>query len=112
MKTETQVITDFVSAIAAMPGTSRRRLGQRMGEVGKLIESGQYLLLTDMLGDLFSNPPATLEGQLHESVSTSAPYGYCPICAAPGVSRERRPNGNDRCKNGHTYLSANAQGKL
>jgi hypothetical protein len=30
--------------------------------------------------------------------------GYCPICG--GVIRERRPNGNDRCGNGHNYPSA------
>lgn len=39
-------------------------------------------------------------------------YGYCPICNAPGVSRERRPNGNDTCSNGHTYPSASALVKL
>jgi HK97 family phage portal protein len=32
-------------------------------------------------------------------------YGYCPRCGAPGVTRERRPDGNDRCSNGHTYPS-------
>lgn len=40
---------------------------------------------------------------------TTAPYGYCPMCAAPGEERERRPNGNDRCKNGHTYPSRGAK---
>jgi hypothetical protein len=34
------------------------------------------------------------------------PYGYCPICGAPGISRERRPGGNDNCSKGHTYPSA------
>ena len=38
-----------------------------------------------------------------------APYGYCPICAAPGEERERRRNGNDRCSNGHTYPSTEAK---
>ena len=32
-------------------------------------------------------------------------YGNCPICGADGISRERRPNGNDTCANGHTYPS-------
>lgn len=32
-------------------------------------------------------------------------YGYCPICGAPGKSRERRLNGNDICENGHAYPS-------
>ena len=33
------------------------------------------------------------------------PYGYCPLCQTPGVYRERRPNGNDRCGRGHEYPS-------
>ena len=36
------------------------------------------------------------------------PYGYCPWCGAAVASRERRPNGNDRCANGHTYPSADS----
>ena len=32
-------------------------------------------------------------------------YGHCPICGAKGVTRERRPDGDDRCANGHTYKS-------
>ena len=38
----------------------------------------------------------------------TAVYGFCPECGAEGVTRERRPNGNDRCKNGHCYPSRNA----
>lgn len=36
------------------------------------------------------------------------PHGRCPICGEPGVLRERRPDGNDRCKGGHEYPSADA----
>ena len=36
------------------------------------------------------------------------PYGLCPICGGHGINRERRPNGNDKCENGHTYLSKEA----
>lgn len=32
-------------------------------------------------------------------------YGRCPKCSGLVVSRERRPNGNDICMNGHTYPS-------
>lgn len=39
---------------------------------------------------------------------SDAPYGYCPLCGARGMSRERRPNGNDRCDMGHTYPSSEA----
>lgn len=35
-------------------------------------------------------------------------YGYCPECGMPGVERERRPDGNDRCSRGHVYPSRNA----
>ena len=36
------------------------------------------------------------------------PYGFCPHCARPGVERERRPNGNDKCDAGHCYPTAAA----
>ena len=39
---------------------------------------------------------------------TPAPYGYCPACGGLGLSRERRPNGNDRCENGHEYPSSSS----
>jgi hypothetical protein len=35
-------------------------------------------------------------------------YGLCPLCSAPGVARERRLGGNDRCSSGHTYPSSTA----
>lgn len=41
-------------------------------------------------------------------MNDQTPYGYCPICGAPGLSRERRPDGNDHCTNGCTYPSKDA----
>lgn len=38
-------------------------------------------------------------------------YGYCPQCGAPGITRERRINGNDKCGNGHIYPSIDALNK-
>jgi hypothetical protein len=35
-------------------------------------------------------------------------YGFCPLCGALGLARERRPNGNDRCAQGHVYPSHSA----
>ena len=32
-------------------------------------------------------------------------YRTCPHCGGPGITRERRPNGNDRCAKGHEYPS-------
>ena len=39
---------------------------------------------------------------------TDNPYGFCPVCRAPGVERERRLGGNDRCANGCMYPSRSA----
>jgi len=36
------------------------------------------------------------------------PYGFCPICGSPGISRERSPFGNDRCEKGHVYKSTDS----
>lgn len=33
------------------------------------------------------------------------PYGVCPHCRGKGIQRERRPNGNDTCSQGHVYPS-------
>lgn len=41
-------------------------------------------------------------------MSKETPYGLCPICGQPGISRERRPDGNDKCYNAHTYPSKSA----
>jgi len=48
---------------------------------------------------------------LHEGIMTKdnpPVYGYCPMCGKPGLTRQRRPNGNDMCGNGHTYPSSSA----
>uniref|UniRef100_A0AAU6W357 Uncharacterized protein n=1 Tax=Pseudomonas phage Cygsa01 TaxID=3138529 RepID=A0AAU6W357_9VIRU len=33
------------------------------------------------------------------------PFGLCPHCNAPGISREKCINGNDTCEKGHCYPS-------
>ena len=43
---------------------------------------------------------------------TNLPYGTCPKCGSPGVSRERRPNGNDKCERGHSYPSSTASARV
>lgn len=35
-------------------------------------------------------------------------YGKCPQCSAPVTIRENRPNGDDRCANGHVFPSDRA----
>jgi len=40
--------------------------------------------------------------------SGATPFGLCPTCNGVGVEREKRPNGNDTCFDGHTYPSADA----
>lgn len=41
-------------------------------------------------------------------VAPASRYGYCPVCGAIGIVRERRPDGNDTCARGHQYPSAQA----
>ena len=49
---------------------------------------------------------ADFKQALAQTQELVAVYGYCPECGAKGVMRERRPNGNDKCANGHTYPSS------
>ena len=49
---------------------------------------------------------ATIKEALAQTQEPVSVYGYCPECGAKGVMRERRPNGNDKCANGHTYPSS------
>lgn len=47
-------------------------------------------------------------GQGSDTPVMAGMYGYCPVCKAKGNIRERRPDGNDHCVNGHTYPSREA----
>lgn len=40
--------------------------------------------------------------------NVNAGYGWCPKCGATGTTRERRPNGDDICADGHKYPSRTA----
>jgi hypothetical protein len=42
------------------------------------------------------------------ALELSREYGYCPVCGDACAARERRPDGDDTCVNGHTYPSAAA----
>lgn len=53
-------------------------------------------------------PDFVLPGGGHVPAVPVAVYGYCPECGGAGVMRERRPNGDDKCTNGHKYPSAKA----
>ncbi len=41
----------------------------------------------------------------HQAELVRCPYGRCPHCDGDVKQRERRPNGNDTCENGHVYPS-------
>jgi hypothetical protein len=55
--------------------------------------------------DVYPTPTAQPAPEQQEPVGV---YGHCPVCGAKGVTRERRPGGDDRCANGHTYKSIHA----
>jgi len=67
----------------------------------------EVALVYDELADLVT--PVAPEAK--DDAPPETPYGFCPICGAPGVSRERRPDGNDRCANNHVYASKEAMKK-
>jgi hypothetical protein len=46
-----------------------------------------------------------IKAALEAKVEFVAVYGYCPVCGAKGTSRERHPDGNTTCVNGHKYKS-------
>lgn len=67
-----------------------------------------------VLDDAFAWTSTTRRGMFHvkhrelsmgQSNGEPHSYGWCPMCGAPGISRERRPNGNDTCKSKHVYPS-------
>lgn len=43
-----------------------------------------------------------------EHAPKGVPYGVCPTCYRPGVTRENAPNGRDTCQEGHVYASSTA----
>lgn len=46
--------------------------------------------------------PARIELANHST------FGFCPHCSSRSVSREKRPDGNDRCEKGHVYPSSSS----
>jgi hypothetical protein len=66
-----------------------------------LIIPGDELRLNSDIG------PCVVDGRFQSNkLVLEWGYGLCPICKSPSVGRERRPNGNDICTNGHTFPSS------
>ena len=65
-------------------------------------------LLVNTLKKALAEPAMSEVQRLGQEIEQEpvAVYGYCPECGAKGVIRERRPNGDDKCANGHTYPSS------
>ena len=99
--------------IAALPreksvGVSEqtKRLAAKLDEFTERERKGPTCLSESL--ELSRRIDALEQGKQSPWVGASL-YGYCPTCGAPGVSRERRPNGDDQCTNGHVYPSADAK---
>lgn len=60
------------------------------------------------LQEALAEQETVLPGGGHVPAVPVAVYGYCPECGGAGVMRERRPNGDDKCTNGHKYPSSKA----
>ena len=63
-------------------------------------------MLDGDLSELVGIAITRLKSQPIEPEPLPPAYGYCPHCRSEGISRERRPNGNDTCKKGHVYPSS------
>ena len=61
---------------------------------------------SERAAEILKNTKVSIYKALAQTQEPVAVYGYCPECGAKGVMRERRPNGNDKCANGHTYPSS------
>jgi hypothetical protein len=95
--------------LAKIPGMSILPYVDRNGNLDMGGDVGDLYLLAGMLHELGFGPVQEPEEPKAAPVATKAnPYGYCPVCGAPGVRRERRPDGNDECASGHRYASAKA----
>ena len=68
----------------------------------------EYPILWQEIGELHKRHAPSLNADAGADVEliNFSVFGYCPTCGAPGVSRERRPDGNDTCQNGHEYPSS------
>ena len=53
--------------------------------------------------DILNSNPFKEKVEKPKAEPNPAPYGYCPVCGKPGVERERCPNGQIFCENGHSW---------
>lgn len=65
-------------------------------------------LAQKVIREALAEQETVLPGGGHVPAVPVAVYGYCPECGGAGVMRERRPNGDDKCTNGHKYPSSKA----
>ncbi len=56
-------------------------------------------------GEVDKKAITAIKAALEAKDEPVAVYGYCPVCGAKGTSRERHPDGNTTCVNGHKYKS-------
>lgn len=61
--------------------------------------------------EAMSEPRFLSEPARNAIESSDESLGYCPMCNSKGLMREKRPNGYDRCVNGHSYSSTHARPK-
>ena len=89
-------------------------MGMKQTEALKLALEGAANYIDALGGDsrkywqALAEQETVLPGGGHVPAVPVAVYGYCPECGGAGVMRERRPNGDDKCTNGHKYPSSKA----
>ena len=79
-----------------------------MSEDGEDLTPRKIKKAITAMREALAEQETVLPGGGHVPAVPVAVYGYCPECGGAGVMRERRPNGDDKCTNGHKYPSSKA----
>ena len=105
------VIDSRGNEVASFKAENAELRGCLSEAIEKLLNQPNIILGADLgkeVSDISEFIAPVFQGGKRIMLEKKAPYGYCPVCVAPGVERQRRPNGNDTCENGHTYKSSQA----
>jgi hypothetical protein len=70
------------------------------------MSEAKILIMHYQGGDVAGALKAALAQVNEETQVTEAATPHCPFCRSPVASRERRPNGNDKCEQGHVFPSS------
>lgn len=72
---------------------------------GVFAEDAQGALALGDVEAMMGKPVPVAQAGKAELLDGESALGYCPTCGAQGLTRERRPDGDTKCTNGHKHKS-------